>query len=97
MKWSIAGRRLHCLPGNLNRDEDALFLKPFCCEPVLVISPFTLRNDAPGRGPQRDCAECEFIEREHPSPFRRVPKGCDGVSQYRQDPTFGGVHWWLGP
>jgi hypothetical protein len=41
------------------------------------------------RGLKRNGSKCEFVEGKYAAPFRRMPKSSNGVSQHRQDATFG--------
>src|SRR4051812_25664035 len=88
----VASYRLNGLAGYVNGDEDPLLLKPFRGKPVFVIRPLAFGHDSPGSWLERYRSVCEFVEGEHATPFRRMPKGSDGVCQHRQDAAFGVVH-----
>jgi hypothetical protein len=79
MEWVISGGGLDGLAGDVNGNEDSLFLEPFCRAAVLMIGPFALGHNAPRRRLQRKRTESEFVERKYASPFRCMPEGGDGV------------------
>src|SRR6266540_244988 len=86
---------LHCLTGDLDRDQNSLTLQPFRRQAVLVIRPFALRNYAPGDRLEHHGSASEFVEGEHPAPFRRVAESSNRVCKYRQNTTLGGIHRWF--
>ena len=75
----VASCRLNGLASDINGDEDPLLLKPFRSKPVFVIRPLAFGHDSPGSWPERNRSECEFVEGKHATPFRRMPKGSDGI------------------
>jgi hypothetical protein len=70
---------LNCLASDVDGNQDALSLQPFRSQAILVIGPFPLGNDAPRGGFENDRPKSEFVEGQHPAPFRRVPKGGNRV------------------
>jgi hypothetical protein len=61
MERVVSRRRLHGLPGDLNRNKNALFLEPFRSKPVFVIRPFSLGHNTPWRRFQRNRSEPKFV------------------------------------
>ena len=79
----ILRRCLHSLPGDFDRNQNPLFLKPFRRETVFVIGPVPLRHNPPRCGLKRNGSESKLVEREDTSPFWCMPEGGDRVRQYR--------------